>query len=97
MSMADSPWAKERCDPGYPGWLGPGKSPLNGPAHRFPSPIGGGLPAPTARSAPHWSFRGLLEVHSRYGLSVRCLAERPICLEGSDGFVASAAAPIATA
>ena len=31
-----------------------------------------------------------------YGLSARRVAKRPICLEGSDGFVTSTAAPIAT-
>jgi len=45
---------------------------------------------------PHWTFRGLLDVHSRYGLSTRRVAKRPVCLEGSDGFVTSTAAPIAT-
>ena len=59
-------------------------------------PSDGGLPFPSARSAPHWSFRGLLDVHSRYGLSARRAAMRPVCLEGSDGFVTSTAAPIAT-
>ncbi len=24
---------------------------------------------------PHWTFRGLLNVHSRYGLSARCIAK----------------------
>ena len=33
---------------------------------------------------------------TRYGLPTRCTAERYICLEGSDGFVTSTAAPIAS-
>jgi hypothetical protein len=37
----------------------------------------------------HWTFRGLLGVHLRYGLPARCIAKRFICLEGSDGFVSS--------
>src|SRR3954451_3416279 len=45
---------------------------------------------------PRHHFRGLLGIHSRYGLSTRCTAERYTCLEGSDGFVTSAAAPIAS-
>jgi hypothetical protein len=45
---------------------------------------------------PHWSFRGLLDVHSRYDLPARCIAEAIHCLEGSDGFVTSTAAPRAT-
>ena len=33
---------------------------------------------------------------TRYGLTTRCTAKRYICLEGSDGFVTSTAAPIAS-
>src|SRR3954470_14612604 len=45
---------------------------------------------------PHHHFRGLLGIHSLYGLSTRRTAERYMCLEGSDGFVTSTAAPIAS-
>ena len=45
---------------------------------------------------PSWTFRGLLNVHSRYGLSARRVAKRPVYLQGSDAFVSSTAAPIAT-
>src|SRR3954463_16733212 len=63
----------------------------------FPrSPAAAAFPARLPGRRPHRSFRGLLDVHSRYGLSTRCTAERYICLEGSDGFVTSTAAPIAT-
>ena len=67
-------------------------------SNRFPVPSGGGLPHIPARQGrrPHWTFRGLLNVHSRYGLSTRCTAMRYICLEGSGGFVTSTAASIAT-
>ena len=41
-------------------------------------------------------FRGLLGVHSRYGLPARGAAKRPFAIEGFDGFVTSTAAPIAT-
>src|SRR4051812_6221971 len=41
-------------------------------------------------------FRGLHGVHSRCGLPARRTAEAARCLEGFDGFVTSAAAPIAT-
>jgi hypothetical protein len=34
---------------------------------------------------------------ARYGLPTRCTAERYPCLEGSDGFLISTAAPIAPA
>jgi hypothetical protein len=66
-------------------------------SNRFPFiPSDSGLPHTDARSAPHWTFRGLLDVHACYGLSARRTAMRPVCLEGSDGFVTSTAAPIAT-
>jgi|SRR5580704_4773786 hypothetical protein len=41
-------------------------------------------------------FRGLLGVHSRYGLLARGIAKTILSIEGSDGFVTSTAAPIAT-
>jgi hypothetical protein len=41
-------------------------------------------------------FRGLLSVHSRYGLHARQVAQATLYTGGSDGFVTSAAAPIAT-
>ena len=63
----------------------------------FPcSPATAAFPVSVPGRLPHWSFRGLLDVHSRYGLPARRTAMRPVCLEGSDGFVASTAAPIAT-
>ena len=85
------------CRRHYPGGpLGSDRS-WDGLFQPFPFiPSDGGLPHPSARSAPHWTFRGLLDVHSRYGLSARRAAKRPVCLEGSDGFVPSTAAPIAT-
>src|SRR6266700_6746081 len=42
------------------------------------------------------SFRGLLSVYSRYGLHARQVAYATLYTGGSDGFVSSAAAPIAT-
>src|SRR5436309_12064651 len=45
---------------------------------------------------PHRTFRGLLDVHSRYGLPARRATVMARCLEGSGGFVTSTAAPIAT-
>ena len=41
-------------------------------------------------------FRGLLSVHSRYGLHARGVAKATLYTESSDSFVASAAASIAT-
>src|SRR6266568_8394743 len=42
------------------------------------------------------SFRGLLSVHSRYGLHARQVAYATLYTGGSDGFVSFTAAPIAT-
>src|ERR1700758_5349798 len=44
----------------------------------------------------HYGFRGLLSVHSRYGLQTRQVAYSTLYPGGSGGFVASTAAPIAT-
>ena len=63
----------------------------------FPcSPAATAFPMLVQGRRTHWTFRGLLDVHSRYGLPVRRTASRYVCLEGSDGFVTSTAAPIAT-
>src|SRR5262245_65176180 len=60
------------------------------------SPGTAAFPVMLAGRLPHHFFRGLLSVHSRYGLPARQVAEAACCLEGSDGFVTSAAAPIAS-
>ena len=60
------------------------------------SPAAAAFPIFQLGRRPHWTFRGLLDVHACYGLSARRAASRPACLEGSDGFVTSTAAPIAT-
>ena len=65
---------------------------------------GGPLSAPGRRPSPCSNrvgfhiglFRGLHGVHSRCGLPARRAAKAARCLEGFDGFVTSAAAPIAT-
>jgi len=44
----------------------------------------------------HCRFRGLLSVHSRYGLHARRVAYATFYTEGFSSFVASAAASIAT-
>ncbi len=60
------------------------------------SPTMAAFPVHQAGRLPHYSFRGLLSVHSRYGLHARQIALCDPFLEGSDGFVTFAAAPIAT-
>jgi hypothetical protein len=60
------------------------------------SPATAAFPELLAGRLPRQIFRGLFSVHSRYGLPTRCTARRHICLEGSDGFVTSTAAPIAS-
>jgi hypothetical protein len=62
------------------------------------------LPSPGRRPSPYSNrvgshiglFRGLHGVHLRCGLPARRTAKAARCLEGFDGFVTSAAAPIAT-
>ena len=44
----------------------------------------------------HYGFRGLLSVHSRYGLQTRRVAYATLYTGGLGGFVTSTAAPIAT-
>ena len=66
-------------------------------SNRFPVPGGGGLPHIPARSATTLDFsrpaqRSLAITACRLAESPK----RPVCLEGSDGFVTSTAAPIAT-
>jgi hypothetical protein len=45
---------------------------------------------------PHYKFRGLFGVHSRYGLPARGVAIATLSIEGFGSFVTSATAPIAT-
>jgi hypothetical protein len=45
---------------------------------------------------PHYPFRGLPRVHSRYGLPARQITKCDPFIKDSDGFVASTAASIAT-
>ena len=45
---------------------------------------------------PHHLFRGLLSVHSRYGLPTRGVAYATLSTRGFDGVVTSTTAPIAT-
>ena len=54
------------------------------------------FPVMLAGRLPHQRFRGLLSVHSRYGLPARRVARATRCLGGFGGFVTSAAAPIAS-
>src|SRR5437899_12990905 len=44
----------------------------------------------------HHPFRGLLSVHSRYGLHARRVAYATLCPEGSSSFVTSTAASVTT-
>ncbi len=65
------------CRRHYPGGpLGSDRS-WDGLFHPFPhsSPATAAFPMLVRGRRPHWTFRGLLNVHSRYGLSVRCIAK----------------------
>ena len=55
-----------------------------------------GLPLLAVGRLLHYTFRGLLSVHSRYGLHARQVAYATLYTGGSDGFVSSAAALIAS-
>ena len=57
---------------------------------------GAAFPVAVADRLPHWSCSNLLDVHSRYGLRTRRVAEPTRFLGGFDGFVTSTTAPIAS-
>jgi hypothetical protein len=80
----------QTCRHHYPGGTagGTGRSPDEPATAAFPIPLLGRL--------PHCPFRGLLGVHSRYGLPARGTAYAVLCIEGFGNFVTSATAPIAT-
>jgi hypothetical protein len=44
----------------------------------------------------HWAFRGLLSVHSRYGLRIRQVTYMTLYTEGFSRFVTSTTAPVTT-
>jgi len=84
-----------RCH--YPGGIVGSDRSWDGLFHPFPcSPTTAAFPDYVAGRLPRLHFRGLLSIHSRYGLSTRCTAERYMGLEGFDGFVTSTVAPIAS-
>jgi hypothetical protein len=64
--------------------------------NRSEYPAAAAFPVRLAGRLPHCGFRGLLGVHSRYGLHARGIAYATLCIKGFDGFVTSTAAPIAT-
>jgi hypothetical protein len=55
-----------------------------------------GLPLLAVGRLLHCTFRGLLSVYSRYGLHARQVAYATLYTRGSDDFVSSVAALIAT-
>src|SRR5262249_36873379 len=55
-----------------------------------------GLPSIAGGRLLHYTFRGLLSVYSRYGLPARQVAYATLYTTGSDDFVTSVAALIAT-
>src|SRR6202795_1682796 len=59
-------------------------------------PFASAFPETGAGRLLHCRFRGLLSVHSRYGLHARRVANATFYTEGFNSFVASAAASIAT-
>ena len=59
-------------------------------------PSASAFPRVSAGRLLRYTFRGLLSVHSRYGLHARQVTHVTLYTGGSDGFVTSTAAPIAT-
>src|SRR5438477_7343172 len=59
-------------------------------------PSSSAFPVPQAGRLLHHPFRGLLSVHSRYGLHARQVAIATLCTRSFSSFVASTAALIAT-
>ena len=68
--------------------------PLVAVAHHRPKTSA--FPVLQSGRLPHYPFRGLLSVHSHFGLHVRRVAKATLYTGGSDGFVSSTTAPIAT-
>jgi hypothetical protein len=59
-------------------------------------PFASAFPETGAGRLLHYAFRGLLSVHSRYGLHARQVAFATLCTRGFSSLVASTAALIAT-
>jgi len=59
-------------------------------------PSASAFPERKAGRLLHYPFRGLLSVHSRYGLHAHRVAIATLFTEGFNGFVTSTAAPIVT-
>ncbi len=59
-------------------------------------PSAAAFPRVSAGRLLRYTFRGLLSVHSHYGLHARQVTHVTLYTGGSDGFVTSTAAPIAT-
>ncbi len=54
-----------------------------------PKPTTAAFPIPLLGRLPHYPFRGLLGVHSRYGLPARGVAQAALSIEGFGSFVTS--------
>ncbi len=65
-------------------------------AFRSHSPVTTAFPVLTPGRLPHHPFRGLLSVHSRYGLHVHQVPYRTLYTRGFSRFVTSTTAPVAT-
>ncbi len=59
-------------------------------------PSASAFPVTQAGRLLHYPFRGLLSVHSRYGLHARRIAIATLSTGGFSGFVTSTTAPVAT-
>src|ERR1700730_4049990 len=74
----------------------PGGTTGRGDVAPLREPVTAAFPIPLLGRLPHSMFRGLLGVHSRYGLPARGTALTVLSIGGFGSFVASTTAPIAT-
>ena len=72
------------------------KKPPNAIAISDRTHVTSAFPVFTAGRLPHYLFRGLLSVHSHYGLHVRQVPYRTLYTRGFSRFVTSTTAPVAT-
>jgi hypothetical protein len=79
-----------QCRRHYPGGT-------TGEGESFPGePVTAAFPVSMAGRLPHQTFRGLLGVHSRYGLPARGAASTALSIRSFGSIVPSTAVPIAT-
>jgi len=90
VSRVASDLRVQTCRRPYPGGT-------TGEGESFPKdPVTAAFPVSVPGRLPHQTFRGLLGVHSRYGLPARGAAWTALSIRSFGSIVTSTAAPIAT-